>query len=433
MSTRASVIAWILLTACVAAYGGFRLKSQDQTAYLPGPTSNGHHQIEMACASCHTPFNGVTNEACLKCHGEQRTAADSHPESKFNDPRNADRVAKLDARKCTTCHAEHWPEGTHREGYTLPIDFCVECHADVGTERPSHEGISFTTCSDAGCHNYHDNRGLWEDYLKKHIGEPKMLAKPEVPVRNPTTLPSRHKPLIAKDQDAPRTVSMSVALVSDWEESSHAKVGINCSGCHGGKNGAAWENKPSLTVCATCHAPEDKGFREGRHGMRVAAGLGPMSPGRARLPMKPEAKDRELGCHSCHGTHKYDTSQAAIYSCLGCHDDEHSKNYLRSPHFKAWEAESSSKSPRGTGVSCATCHMPREKRQNAPVAVQHNQNDNLRPSDKMVRNVCTSCHGVNFSLDSIADPDLIRQNFDGQPKTHVASIEMVEKRAQGKR
>jgi len=79
--------------------------------------------------------------------------------------------------------------------------------------------------------------------------------------------------------------------------------------------------------------------------------------------------------------------------------------------------------------------MPREKPENgAAVVVQHNQNDNLRPSEKMVRNVCTSCHGVGFSLDSVADPELVRANFAGRPKKHVASVDMVEKRAaQGKR
>jgi len=433
MSTRVSLIAWLLLSATVGGYGVFRLRSKDQAPYLPGKTSNGHHQIEMACSSCHTPFGGVSDDACKKCHGEERAMADSHPESKFNDPRNADRLKRIDARKCVTCHKEHWPEGTQPEGYTLPKDFCVECHSDVGEERPSHAGMSFFSCADAGCHNYHDNRGLWEDYVKKHLGEPANLASMKVVPRGVITVATNGKALFAKQQDAPRTVAVSQAMIADWEESAHARAGINCSGCHGGTASAPWVNRPELSVCGSCHAKEDKGFREGRHGMRANVGLAAMSPADARLPMKPDAKQRELGCHSCHGTHKYDARVAASDSCLGCHDDEHSKNYRSSPHFKLWEAELAGKAEAGTGVSCATCHTPREKMAQGGVWVQHNQNDNLRPNEKMTLNVCTSCHGLGFSLDAMADVELVQKNFKGRPKKHVATVDMVEKRNSTKR
>lgn len=355
MSTRASVIAWLLLTALAGGYGAFRFTARDQSIYLPGATSNGHYQIEMACKSCHTPFGGVTDEACLKCHGEARDAADSHPESKFNDPRNADRVAKIDARKCTTCHTEHFPEGTNREGFTLPADFCVECHNDVGTERPSHANMKFDSCSDAGCHNYHDNRALWEDYVKKHLKEPPILAVPKVPVRAVIAVANAPKPLLTRDQDAPRTVAIAAALLTEWEESAHARAGINCSGCHAGTGGNPWVNSPTITVCASCHVSENKGFREGKHGMRFAVDLSPMSPSLARSPMKPEASDRELGCHSCHASHRYDAKEAAVTSCLGCHNDPHSLAYEGSPHYKLWKAEVEGKGEPGTGVSCATC------------------------------------------------------------------------------
>lgn len=34
-----------------------------RTIFLPGATTDGHHQIEESCASCHTPFKGVSNDA----------------------------------------------------------------------------------------------------------------------------------------------------------------------------------------------------------------------------------------------------------------------------------------------------------------------------------------------------------------------------------
>lgn len=433
MSTRVSILVWLVVTAIVGGYGVYRFRSQDQTLYLPGTTSHGHYQIEMACNQCHTPFGGVSNDACLKCHGAAREAADSHPKTKFDDPRNAAQLAKMDATKCVTCHAEHWPAGTHREGYSMPVDFCVECHADVGKERPSHTGMAFSSCSDTGCHNYHDNRSLWEDYLKQHLGEPPTLAEAHVPVRGPKPDAEHPNKLIAKDADTPPTVAVAAVLVNDWAASAHARGGVNCTGCHGGI-ASPWVKTPSMNVCERCHEDQGHGIRQGRHGMRLAVGFEAMKPGAARLPMKPESAERQIGCSSCHSAHSYDARMAAAGSCPTCHDDEHTRNYDRSAHYKTWLAEATGKAPPGTGVSCATCHLPRRKNpSNGLILVDHNQNSNLRPTDKMIRDVCVNCHGAAFSLDAMADADLVRQNFAGRPAKHISTMDMVEKREAGRK
>jgi formate-dependent nitrite reductase cytochrome c552 subunit len=125
---------------------------------------------------------------------------------------------------------------------------------------------------------------------------------------------------------------------------------------------------------------------------------------------------------------------AAAGSCPTCHDDEHTRNYDRSAHYKTWLAEATGKAPPGTGVSCATCHLPRRKNpSNGLTVVDHNQNSNLRPVDKMIRDVCVNCHGAKFSLDAMADPELIRQNFTGQPSKHIGTMDMVEKREAGRK
>jgi DNA-binding transcriptional LysR family regulator len=67
---------------------------------------------------------------------------------------------------------------------------------------------------------------------------------------------------------------------------------------------------------------------------------------------------------------------------MGCHNDSHTRNYRDSPHFALWQAEIAGEVPAGRGVSCATCHLPRESHKAAKgtrVLVQHNQNLNLRP------------------------------------------------------
>ena len=61
------------------------------------------------------------------------------------------------------------------------------------------------------------------------------------------------------------------------------------------------------------------------------------------------------------------------------------------------------------------------------VHVQHNQNDNLRPNEKMIRSVCMSCHGLEFSLSSLADSLLIQRCFQGQPETSVDSVQMAKR------
>jgi len=39
--------------------------------------------------------------------------------------------------------------------------------------------------------------------------------------------------------------------------------------------------------------------------------------------------------------------------------------------------------------------------------------------------VCMSCHGLGFSIDALADPELINKNFNGKPAKHVESIDMA--------
>jgi hypothetical protein len=401
---------------------------------LPGTTSAGHHQIELTCRSCHAPFGGVSNDACLTCHGEELTAADdSHPRSKFTDPRNASLVARLDARQCVTCHREHVPEMTRPMGVTLPDDFCWTCHADVGRDRPSHSGMTFDSCASAGCHNYHDNTALYEDFLVAHAGEPAVLARPGVlgrARRDAAGLTGAASAPQRLASDAPALVPVDAHRLRELETTSHARAGVNCTACHIAQSGTAtgqWLDRPGERECATCHAGEVNGFFGSRHGMRSASGLSPMTPAAARLPMRQAAAGRQLSCISCHPAHDFDTRRAAVDACLGCHDDRHSRAYVGSPHHRLLTRAADDRA----AVTCATCHLPRLTSRVGGVeivTVQHNQNATLRPNEKMARTACMRCHGLGFSLDALADPDLIDRNFQGAPVRHVAGIEMATRR-----
>jgi formate-dependent nitrite reductase cytochrome c552 subunit len=91
---------------------------------------------------------------------------------------------------------------------------------------------------------------------------------------------------------------------------------------------------------------------------------------------------------------------------------------------------------KGSGVTCATCHMPRLETEDQygrkHAAITHNQNDTLKPNEKMIRPVCLNCHGMQFSLDSLVDRSVIDGNFTKRPSVHVESIDWVVKRAKEK-
>jgi formate-dependent nitrite reductase cytochrome c552 subunit len=303
--------------------------------------------------------------------------------------------------------------------------------------------MAFNTCGSAGCHKFHDNRALYEDFLAKHLGEPALLGKASLPARNFRAVaadfpgyPADRFPLKPQTApDAPAELMKSKDAAADWLATAHARSGVNCSGCHqvGSEGAKAWVERPDHKVCANCHEPETGGFLAGKHGMRLAEGLSPMTPARARQPMHARTRRAELSCTSCHGAHRFDTKKAAVEACAGCHRDEHTAAYERSPHYALWKKELAGELPAGGGVSCASCHLPRDEYR-VPgmdakrVLVQHNQSDNLRPSEKMLRPVCMSCHGLGFSTDALADPKLVRENFRGKPGVSIKSLDMVAKR-----
>jgi hypothetical protein len=430
-------LGWLAMTAALTAFLIYSLRverSPGRPFFLPGETTHGHYQIELACSACHTPMLGVQQEACLTCHAaELKAGSDTHPQSKFNDPTNAMRLAKLNAQNCITCHTEHVPERTHPMGLTLPKDYCFHCHESIGADRPSHADFAYNSCASAGCHNFHDNTALYESFLSKHLDEPDLLEDPRVPLRTSVDATAAGV-LGAADHDAPPHASNDEESIADWAKSAHALAGVNCRACHEAKDEVSgqtvWTNRIGHHACEACHVGEVSGFLSGRHGMRLAQDLSPMTPAQARQPMHASAAHRELSCTSCHADHRFDTRYAAADACLSCHADEHSLAYKKSPHFALWQEELAGTAPAGSGVSCATCHLPRvadSTAADASATVQHNQNDNLRPNEKMIRSVCMRCHGVAYSIDALADRPLIDGCFDGRPADKIESIDMVRR------
>lgn len=409
---------------------------------LPGKTTHGHYQIELDCYACHNSDMTFAQDACIRCHSEElKLAKDTHPASKFNDPVNADLLQVLDVQDCLTCHTEHRPELTHSMGVSLPLDYCWHCHQDIAQTRPSHEGMAFDSCATIGCHNYHDNTSLYEKYLDSHYGEPELLEatgvsakdfavawKKKHPDRTQLNLDQADHGLETTEED-----ETGIALiVEEWSTTAHAASGVNCSDCHQtalegfATEEVPWNDQVSLETCGKCHPGEAETFQLGRHGMRLAAGMSPMQPSMARLSMHADASHRELTCNACHSDHDFNSQKAAVDACLGCHNDPHSNSYGQSSHAELWRLELAGELPVGQGVSCATCHMPRTI-VDGHVFVNHNQSASLRPIEKMIRSVCANCHGLQFSLDALADPNLSLNCYSTSPETRVESIEMAHR------
>lgn len=442
------LILWIALTLALVLYFFIVLQQDDdKTVFMPGELTDGHHQIGLSCESCHQNAYDDREQivkTCIDCHGDQREKPfDSHPRKKFTDPRNADRLTSIDALNCITCHTEHQPHITDSTGLSQPQDFCVHCHSDIAKQRPSHKDMPFDSCASAGCHNYHNNRSLYTDFLIKHLDEPVNLQKQLLPEREFASVldevisyPHAQYPVKAlnlNDMDKPESIVTTDKINNDWLVSGHSKNGANCTSCHIQKNDSQessdWINRPDHTSCISCHDMEVKHFQRGKHGMRLKAGLPPMTPGMAKLPMTSESINKELECNSCHPAHRYELANAAVEACIGCHNDDHSLAYKQSKHFDLWQLEQTGAAEKGTGVSCASCHMPRISYDVSDwlsrVMVQHNQNANLVPNEKMIRSVCMNCHGLEFSIDSLADKDLIKRNFRGRPSVHIESMDLA--------
>ena len=469
----------------------------DRSVLAPGETTGVHHQIELACDSCHAADPAKTfadgkkqlkalNKTCRNCHdADLKLANDSHPRKKFRDPRMADYWAKLDARDCTTCHVEHAPEITRPMGVTLADDYCIACHSegdqDVRVNRPSHADLGFETCASAGCHNFHDNRALYEDFLVKHADEPWLAPHPVLPrsaarAAGEPIAKKRGEPLTLAAADAPaEALARSLeAHLAGWEGSDHAATGVNCANCHAPKAAkkgdpekiaAEWDDAVEIKTCGKCHREETRSFTEGRHGMLFAKGVAkprklkdgfkalgfkglekelpetilayledpsptrPMQVSRGRVALAGDHAHDALTCATCHDPHDVNTAPARVEACASCHVDDHSQAYFDSPHYALFQAEMAGDAAPGTGVGCADCHMPRlEHPDTGKVFVTHNQNETLRPNEKMIRPTCLSCHGLSFSIDALADAALVKRNFAGQPSAHVEGIDWAVKR-----
>lgn len=209
-----------------------------------------------------------------------------------------------------------------------------------------------------------------------------------------------------------------------WKQSPHALADINCSSCHQNSETKKLVIYPNQESCQSCHKVAVETFLSGKHGVRIQEELSPLTPKMASLPMKKEAFNKQMNCNACHNVHSGNTVEAAVDSCLSCHNDSHSLNYTKSKHSELFLAEGNLPRPSNNSVTCATCHLPRMEFEGT-IHVNHNNTYNLLPRDRMVKDVCMNCHGMEYSYNSIFDDELVTENFARPPNLKLQTLDMA--------
>ena len=213
-------------------------------------------------------------------------------------------------------------------------------------------------------------------------------------------------------------------IEQQWQTSAHALADVNCSSCHQNEETKKFVARPTEESCKSCHENSVDTFLLGKHGIRTLEGMPPLTPAMAHLPMKDGVADKQMNCNTCHNVHTVDTYQASVDSCLTCHSDNHSLNYKNSPHASIFREIGTLPRPDANSVTCATCHLPREK-SGDDILVNHNNTYTLKPRDRMVKEVCMNCHGVEHAYNSIFDDELVEANFARPPNQKMTTFQLV--------
>lgn len=432
---------WIALTVIIGAYTLMPLvgESAVESLYAPQAVGDSHHQLAQDCEICHQPFQGIKTQTCTNCHEDMiNNPQYSHTEEKMADKPHAEL-----GDSCSNCHIMHSENDVDNMMLVVKQPFCQECHQDlVKQEEHHHHQLTFDSCQN--CHVYHDNRAFNAKFVNQHrrVGnlrdEPVVAAKDQLKRYQEQ---SRYavRTLTAADQDAPQQITVEEGIVAEWAASPHAKAGVNCSFCHDKAQSGDWNETPTYQTCQECHGPETEGYLASRHGTRDKHGLDPLPTGEAKLSMLEHASARDSDCFACHNDHSFDSKDAQVDGCLECHNDQHSLAYKNSLHYTAWKDEHAnpgSEEYANKGVSCATCHFPREqlsiKEQNYTL-VQHNVSRDLRPNHKMIQPVCNQCHGLKFTMRALNDDALIENNFsESPPSSQVPLLKFVKRKRLGR-
>jgi thioredoxin reductase (NADPH) len=153
----------LIFLGCVAILPVAGLLSLHRS-YSPGPVSAGHAVFVSQCSACHQPWQGVSNDGCVDCHGDYKEN-NSHRSAKLSGKDSEllpgkvirafyDPADKADELSCLSCHTDH--HGRHPNLVRTAAANCAFCHQhdaidDVSAHtkksvlRPTGSRLAFKT------------------------------------------------------------------------------------------------------------------------------------------------------------------------------------------------------------------------------------------------------------------------------------------------
>jgi hydroxylamine dehydrogenase len=180
--------------------------------------------------------------------------------------------------------------------------------------------------------------------------------------------------------------------VTDWETSTHAEMGIDCSVCHGAEHQSVKNSQlarlPDESVCGDCHYDQFEQFKKGKHShgwkslnampvkhlepdelMEGARGCG----GCHNMGIKSDKEKQALrakgyryqnnSCDECHTRHTFAKSEAQDpRACQQCHmgyDHPQWEMWSSAKHGTRWFTKDQGCLPKNaTAPRCQDCHLP---------------------------------------------------------------------------
>lgn len=387
--SRTFLIIFAATAGCMVALA-YAMAGPGAHLFRPGEVFPSHQRFQDACSACHVRWQGPDPGKCVSCHANVMIF-NSHSALKLEAPLRVEVDEKYKIFTCVSCHREHISDDLGGASYTGKPAMCMDCHpaADL---RSDHQTYDSRSCIKDACHSYHVNISRY-DFSKS--AKARLLEKSWKPA-----LPKPGKIELA-EPDALEKMKQSdfykanPAIAAKHSMSPHANTVATCARCH--RATGKLLAKPSLKVCAECHATQFHGYSSGAHGAARARDAGRFATQR-----------EDVGCGSCHDTHTLILSSARREACKKCHDSKHVINYEKSGHYRYLSDPVFALKP-VTGVDCAGCHMP--KLDELGGYTMHNESYSASQKRIMAIMVCDRCHGMKFSLESLYDPDVTSYNF----------------------
>ena len=184
---------------------------------------------------------------------------------------------------------------------------------------------------------------------------------------------------------------VSAGIVSDWQLSKHAGVGVGCEVCHGNQHSSASDVTnaaiPTPETCSLCHAKRVEQFKSGKHAVAWAAMKAmptthwlPMAlsegmkgcGGCHKIGLKTAEETKALkesgagfglaSCDACHTRHLFSVKEARQpQACQTCHmgfDHPQWEMYSSSKHGVRYLLKQNGTLPADAAApTCQTCHM----------------------------------------------------------------------------